>query len=325
MKMTFRGSFAAGVVAAAVGGLCLTVGAWTVDARAQVLRRNQPTTGQSVNYARPDAELITTRLYEALLDRQPNSAEQSASVADLQRGRLPIRVNQIVQSPEFRKRVAQLQPSQVLDQIYQGFLGRNPDTSGTQGFLPMIEKKQYANVVMALVSSEEFAGKLTNEPSGSTISSVSDSVAASCQEQVVEKVRNDLSGILLLKFDSATGSGGNVEGTATDVIDGNRKLHYSCNGGASFNYEDGRQARSAPTSGDFPSADVRNCQNDVQGKVRNERSGIGVEFESAGLLADHSVRGLGFEKKSNGEGGQNFMYTCQMSGTNVQSSSYRWR
>ena len=186
------------------------------------------------------------------------------------------------------------------------------------------------------MDSQEFKNRLAAiaTPATSTAASgTTADVAAAvrCQERVVEEIRDDLTGFVLLRFDAATAEGSAITGAATDVSDGGRRLTYRCNTGSAptYVYDDGRRSRSAPAEGEFANDIVRSCQGEIRTKVQQQRNAANVVFESAGLMPmgtdTQAVRGLGFERSASGQNGANFTYSCDMKGVQILVSSFRAR
>ena len=242
---------------------------------------------------------ITHRIYRALLGRDADPVGIDASVPLIDRGQTRQRVEQIVASTEFRNKIRGWSTTQLLTQIYQGLLLRDPDP-GAGNWEAMLQQRRFTDVVVGIMASPEFQGKLGTATASTAATVANPSTAVDCQENVVEAIRNDLTGFVFIQFDAATVNGSTITGAATDVSDGGRRLTYRCEGGASYSYDDGRRARSAPASGDFASDIVRSCQGEIRTKV--QRTGAAdVEFESAGLMPGGDiqvVRGLGFQKSS---------------------------
>lgn len=80
--------------------------------------------GGEPTYTRAQARSISQGLYRALLDRRVDEAEA------------------------------------LLEQIYQGLLGRPADPGGRRTYLERIERRRHAAVVMAIVESREFRNRL---------------------------------------------------------------------------------------------------------------------------------------------------------------------
>ena len=301
----------------------LTLSEATVEAQNPRIRTTAASPTQT--YSRQEAEAIASRLHRALFNSE--SGSMNDTINEVQAGRVRQRVDALVAVPEFRQRVMPQGAGTVVGQIYRGLLDRDPTDAELRRDVGFVSKGRVSDVVVTLVTSGEFQSKVRSGSgsggSGST-ASVDAGTAANCMEQVVEAVRNDLPGIVLLRFESAERDGNAVKGIAIDAIDNNRRISYRCDGGASYNYEDGRRDRSGPAEGSFPSERVTACQNDIRSRVQSQRQGD-ITFESAGIISTSSgdqVRGLGFEKK---QGGQNFTYRCQMDGSRVANASFNWR
>jgi hypothetical protein len=299
-----------------------------LDATAQIRR----STADAQNYSREDADVIARRLHMALFNTVPDGGSLNDTINEVAAGRLRARVDALVAVQEFRTGTRSQPAAQQLQQIYQGLLKRAPTAAENRRHVLLIGSNRYTDLITDIVTGTEFAAMVRAERGtgsgaggGGTTTAVNATAAVSCQERVVEQVRNDLPGMVLLRFENAEADGGAIKGVAWDMVDDNRRMTYRCDGGsASYNYDDGRRDRSAPADGEFPSDRVRACLNDVRGKVQAQRAGD-ITFESAGLMPTSSgdqVRGLGFEKKS---GGQNFHYQCQLDGTRVVSSTFNWR
>jgi hypothetical protein len=309
-------------VFALLGAAALSVAFAQPEVSAQTRRATATQT-----YSREEATVIAKRIHMALFN-QDDAGSVNDTVNEIQAGRLRPRLDALVAVPEFRSRFQTMPVDQQVNQIFQAMLNRAPTASQLRTGLTMARSRQYAELVTSVTTSPEFQEMVRNTAGsgsgGGGTASVDSTRAVSCQEQVVEKVRNDLPGIVLLRFENAEADGNAVKGVAWDMVDDNRRMTYRCDGGASYSYDDGRRDRSAPNEGDFPSERVRACVNDVRNRVQAQRQGD-ITFESAGLMPTGSgdqVRGLGFEKK---QGGQNFHYQCQMDGTRVVSATFNWR
>lgn len=303
-----------------------------------VPRSSSSTTPQtSQTYSEAEATVISSRLYRALLGREADPGGLAGTVQDVKAGRLRQRVEQMVASREFGTETNTKEAPAILEQFYKGLLGRSVDTEAANTKLRAIQEKRYTDEVMAIIQSSEFKSQLAAEagsPSTATPSAPaaattsSDTVA--CQERVVEKVRDDLTGYVEINFDQAMMSGSTITGTATDVADGNRRMKYTCNGGStSYTYDDGRNQRSAPAEGQFSSEIVKSCLGEIRTKVMRAHNVDNMVFESAGLMPmgsdTQAVRGLGFEKTAGGGNGANFTYSCDMKGVQILVSSFKAR
>jgi hypothetical protein len=326
MRTNLLRNVAGGVMAAALGAGVAAYSPAMAAGEDQIFqRRGQPVT--NANMSREEAEAVGKRLYKGLFNREADAEGLNDTITMLQKGQLQRRVNDMIASAEFKTRNGRTSAPDMLNQLYRGLLDRDPDSSGVNAYQGQLQNRRYADVVLHMLQSEEFRNKINADlgrsgsatsgtPSGSTMDT---GAAAGCMEQITEKVRNDLPGAVLLRFETAT-----TEGTAIDVLDNNRRIRYNCNG-ASYSYEDGRNSRSAPNETDFGADErARACQASVRSQITRDRNGVDVAFESAGVLAagsSQAVRGLGFERPQ----GANFTYDCLMDGNRVVNSSYRMR
>ena len=114
-------------------------------------------------YSRGQAEFLGRSLYQAILGREADRDGLSSAVAEIQRGRLPNLVEAMAGSDEYRSQRAGLGASQRLDSIYQGLLGRAPDSGGVRRYLSEVERGRINSVVLDIVASEEFEGRMRRE------------------------------------------------------------------------------------------------------------------------------------------------------------------
>lgn len=309
--------------------LALSLVAATASLAAQAIARNPDGSAQT------QPQITAHLIYRALLGRDADPAGLKDTADDVQRGRTRQRIDAIVNGQEFRTRVFGWTPERILTQIYQGLLQRDPDPSAA-GWQTQVQQRRYSDVLLGIMGAPEFKNKLAamaapsaSTPAAATTADVA--AAVSCQERVVEEVRNDLTGFVLLRFDAAAKDGSAIVGAATDVSDGGRRLTYRCNSGSAptYAYDDGRRSRSAPAEGEFANDIVRSCQGEIRTKVQQQRNAANVVFESAGLMAmsadTQAVRGLGFERSASGQNGANFTYSCDMKGAQILVSSFRTR
>lgn len=117
----------------------------------------------SLIFLRADAENVTRRIYDALLDREPRAPEHDEWVAELQRGRLPQQLAVIVQTSEFTGRVGGLAAGEVLNQIFRGMLDRAPTAAETKTYLPQVQTKQYVPAMLKLVTSDGFRKQVAQD------------------------------------------------------------------------------------------------------------------------------------------------------------------
>lgn len=117
-------------------------------------------------FDRAEAEEVTRRLYAALLGREPDPTGMTNSTGDLQRGRLPELVDSMLRSHEFWSKASAMSAAAQLERMYQGLLGRAPDSSGARTYLPMLERREHLTVVLELLQSEEFEEALVDATKG---------------------------------------------------------------------------------------------------------------------------------------------------------------
>jgi hypothetical protein len=104
-----------------------------------------------------DSQDVAAALYRALLGRDADPDGLRNAAAQIQAGKVTELVRGITQSSEYRSST-QLRPaSEILDQIYLGLLGRRADTSARTAYLNRIEDGEVVDVVVDLLSTDEFA------------------------------------------------------------------------------------------------------------------------------------------------------------------------
>jgi hypothetical protein len=111
---------------------------------------------RSLIFLRADAENVTRRVYDALLDRAPTEQEFADSVAELQRGRLPQQLTMITQTKEFTDRTAGLSAAELVDQVFQGMLDRRPSPAEARTYQGQMQARQYSPALLKLITSESF-------------------------------------------------------------------------------------------------------------------------------------------------------------------------
>ena len=124
------------------------------------IRPLRQTGGGADTYNRPQARYVAQRLYRALLARNVDEESVRAAVDEIEEGRLRAQVESMLRSPEFRRKAAELSPEALLAQIYDGLLGRAIDPGGTRTYLPRVQRREYATVVLTIVDSREFQSHL---------------------------------------------------------------------------------------------------------------------------------------------------------------------
>ena len=297
-------------------------------------------------FSRPDAEITARRLYRALLNREADPRGLDETAADLQRGRLREAVRRIIESQEFRQKTAALPIMQALEQMHLGLLNRPADAYSVTNNVAAMEARQYFEVTLRLMDTAEFRQQVADERRSPAVrrpadpppptppppvaarprESANSSVALACQEQVVERIRVQTPGILLLRFEPAEVAGAVTNGAAFDVLDRNRRLTYSCDRAVTYRYDDRRTARRAPAEADFRDTAVLRCHDALREKILRERGGGGVRFASAGIMpmaSGESIRGAAIETRRRGLGGTTIHYECEVSGDAIRTTRYR--
>jgi hypothetical protein len=99
---------------------------------------------------------IVDSVYKALLNRSADPASVPGAVSEIQKGNLKSWVDSLVASPEFKKAESGKSSADMLNQIYQGMLGRDADDKGRQAFLTEVGRKQYSDVIASMVDSAEY-------------------------------------------------------------------------------------------------------------------------------------------------------------------------
>ena len=256
-------------------------------------RGGQPQPQQQVNSDTPgDATSIGRRLYLAVLGREADSGGLAPVAAEIQRGQISSAVDGLLKSTEFRNVERSKSASELLDQFYRGLLNRSPDRSGSQSFLPRMEARQYAGVIADITNSNEFrnsiaAGPVTPAPQPTPAPRPTPTPVASrletafaCQFRVLELIRKDAGGRVLVSFDKfpdVSADGQTVQGSGNDRwVDGAaRPMTYRCAGkDASYRFADGRSAAAPDSRLRIPSGSTRACQDAVQG---------GLVFDAAAI------------------------------------------
>jgi len=103
------------------------------------------------------SQYVAEHLYRAALGRDPDAEGLRNATSEIQFGNLERLTNSLLYSSEGR--ALRLSPEDRLEQIYQGLLGRPPG-AGAQGHLPQLQQGRTADVILTVLSSEEFVRSL---------------------------------------------------------------------------------------------------------------------------------------------------------------------
>ena len=145
-----------------------------------------------------------------------------------------------------------------------------------------------------------------------------------CQNDVVDQLRSTPPQPVLVRFDAPEISTTTIRGTATDTLDGGRRLSYRCTGGrATYAYLDNRPRRTVAPSG-FAVEAVTACHAAVTTALKRDRRAGPIAFETAGMMPTDSVlfvRGAGTDSSRPGQF-QPFTYQCQWDGTDIRGATF---
>ena len=125
---------------------------WEIDFEIRAAARS--------TYERGEAQVVATALYAAILNRDPDAAGYGSAVTEIQSGNLEAQIAGMLGSGEFRQLAGDKTPAQILEQFYQGILGREGDSAGVRLYLGEMRRGQYASVLLKLIRSPEFEGRL---------------------------------------------------------------------------------------------------------------------------------------------------------------------
>lgn len=308
-------------------------------------------------YSRREAENIGARLFKAIVGRDGGSTGPAEAATQIMVGKLQSQVEAMFDSSEFRQKSSGMNATQILDQIYQGLLDRKADDAGVRTYLRDIEGRRYASVVMKIINDTEFERRIlgrpdrprpsTDRPSGGGFGgggyggnrySEAELMrsAEACQMAVLEEIRMDLGGPILVRFqsmDRTSSMWGNdtIRGTAVEVFDRSQRLSYRCDmergrfrpSRVTYDFDrrfDRRDSRD--NEYDYPLASVRACQSDIRSQLARDRR-RDITFESAGVSEwDRNldrVYGRGRERGSS----YRFEYRCDIERGRVTSADFQ--
>jgi len=125
---------------------------WEIDIEISV--------GARVGYERAEAEILARALYMATLGREPDDSGFRSAVSEIQSGNLEGQVQGMLGSAEFREVTAGMRETDILEQFYQGILGRSVDSNGLQLYRGEMRSRRYAGVLLQLIRSPEFERRL---------------------------------------------------------------------------------------------------------------------------------------------------------------------
>jgi hypothetical protein len=128
---------------------------WDIDIEVSAAARS--------SYSRSEAVFVVNALYQAILAREPDAGSFSSAVAEVQAGNLDTLVTSMFRSSEFREKSAGVNPATLLEQFYQGILGRESDSAGVRLYQAEMRRGQYSSVLLKLIRSPEFERRLEGQ------------------------------------------------------------------------------------------------------------------------------------------------------------------
>lgn len=312
----FRPSFylAAGLLVVAGLGVGLT----QVVHAEQIFGRQRSGVVPTFN-ERSDAETVAKRLYWATVGREADARGLTQATAEIQKGNLQQQVNSMVAAQEFRQKIAGMTAPQILEQFYRGMLNRAPDQAGIDAFLPRMEQRQYAAVLLEMTGSPEFRERLSSPVVGGTVNTMADTGNArldttlACQARVLAAVARDVSGRVFMSFDRMPdiAANGAISGPAVDRFDGDRQMSYRCDGNSvTYNYSDRSPARGKDMGERFASVAVNNCMD----AAANDFGGAQIRGASLSATDTNTEYVLGHAVGNNNSTVQ---VVCQLDGLRV--------
>jgi hypothetical protein len=111
-------------------------------------------------YSQKEAEAIARGLYVGLLGREPDNQGFNYHTNRILNGDLDAVIQDFVKGQEFKKNREGLGSERLLDDLYQGFLGRPIDPSGKSGFLGDMMHFNYSKVIHSIINSQEFQDRV---------------------------------------------------------------------------------------------------------------------------------------------------------------------
>ncbi len=112
------------------------------------------------SYDRAESAIVVNALYRAVLGREPHPPSFEPALREVSSGNLVRQVEGMLRSNEFRQLAGGLTAAQLLEQFYQGVLGRGGDSAGVRLYMGEMRRGQYASVLMKLIRSPEFERRL---------------------------------------------------------------------------------------------------------------------------------------------------------------------
>lgn len=273
-----------GLLSSSVAVLVVASGLSSSVTADQILGRRQAQQAAAVG---AEAQFIAERLHRTALGRDGARAAVTQTAQQLENGNLQRAINTVVNSQDFRNTTGRMRSADILERFYQGLHGRSPDPTGISIFIPRLDRREYAAVLLEMLESPEFRATLDRELGGMAGggNAFAESVLT-CHANVVDAVSDVAPGRVLLNFEQPSQTRGNtraISGMAVDESEAARNLSYQCDGDrATFTYADRRPPRGADprTQVGFPI--IRTCLTRAANELRDARVvAIGVSSTTA--------------------------------------------
>ena len=116
--------------------------------------------GARVGYSRGESEFVVNALYQAILERDPDTGGFRPAVAEVQAGNLDNLVATMFGSSEFRESATGVDAATLLERFYQGILGRESDSGGVRMYIAEMRRGQHTSVLLKLIRSPEFERRM---------------------------------------------------------------------------------------------------------------------------------------------------------------------
>ena len=117
----------------------------------------------SLIFLRADAENVTRRIYDALLDRDPARRNTTNRSRSSSAAGCPSNWPSSSKHPSSPAASADWPPADVLNQIFRGMLDRAPTAAETKTYLPQVQTKQYVPAMLKLVTSDSFRKQVAQD------------------------------------------------------------------------------------------------------------------------------------------------------------------
>jgi hypothetical protein len=108
-------------------------------------------------YSQAEADYIVRRIYQGLLQREPDEGGYATALADVHAGRVDTVILKMVQSPEYVELHRGWNTYQTVQALYAGILGRPADPEGLRAYQSRVARGETAAVALEMLRSKEFS------------------------------------------------------------------------------------------------------------------------------------------------------------------------